>query len=563
MIFIFFKLVIRFTPMKILPLNVSVLIFISSLNGFCQNIGKESLIDINYSSVSIEKHTRVLASDIFEGRGTGTTGGNLAAKYIGSEFAKYGLKTISKERTFYQNIPMHGSYPLRSSELKIYSDEAEIRLELEKDYLLYKSGQQTFTPVPLPIVFVGYGIVAPEFDYNDYQSVDVEGKIVLFLDGEPESDDPSFFNGETPTIYKYPNSKQRIALSRGAAGSILIPDIEAGDWQKKVNDFSFEDVNLAYSASNNLSISINPGIVDYFFQNAEYSFTEILQMKSEHRLVSFPLSTSLSFKGNFAQRDFIAQNVVGLIEGKDSKHKDSYLILSAHYDHLGIGPSIQADPIYNGALDNAIGVAVLLELAKLFAESDTPLKRSIIFLATTGEEKGLLGSQYYVDNPLFPLYKTIANVNIDGIALFKDFQSIVGIGAEYSTLYEFLIKTASSMNLEVTDIPPQFKVYEAFNQSDQISFAAAGVPSILVLEGTKNKHKTEEEVLYAFIDYMVNRYHTPFDDLSQDIDYVAAAQHTEILYNLILSIANSETVPEWKQGSPFINARLRSIAEKR
>ena len=549
--------------MKNLLINVFALLIASLPIVYCQDADKESLPDINYSSASIEKHTRVMASDVFEGRGTGTTGGNLTAKYIGSEFAKYGLKPISKERTFYQNIPMHGSHPLKSSELKIYSDETEIRLELEKDYLLYKSGQQTFTPVPLPLVFVGFGIVAPEFDYNDYQEIDVEGKIVVFLDGEPESDDPEFFNGEAPTVYNYPISKQKIALSRGAAGSILIPDIDKDDWQNKINEFAFEDVNLAYSASNNLSITINPGIVDNFFKNAEYSFSEILQMKSEHSLLSFPLNTSLSFKGNFIQRDFLAQNVVGMIEGKDLKLKDSYLIVSAHYDHLGIGPSIQGDSIYNGALDNAIGAAVFLELAKQFAETDVPIKRSIIFLATTGEEKGLLGSQYYTDNPLVPLYKTIANVNIDGIAMFRDFMSVVGVGAEYSTLDEFLYNTASTMNLQVTDIPSQFKVYEAFNQSDQISFAAAGVPSILVLEGLRNKHKTEEEVLYAFIDYMVNRYHTPFDDLFQDIDYAAAAQHTEVLYNLILSLANSEIIPEWKQGSPFINARLRSIAEKR
>jgi Zn-dependent M28 family amino/carboxypeptidase len=222
-------------------------------------------------------------------------------------------------------------------------------------------------------------------------------------------------------------------------------------------------------------------------------------MKDEHRLQSFPMNAELTFKGEYIQRDFLAQNVAGMIEGKDSKLKDSYLIISAHYDHLGFGPSIAGDSIYNGALDNAIGVSVLLELAKQFAETNISVGRSIIFLALTGEEKGLLGSLYYTDNPLVPLYKTIANLNIDGIALFRDFQSIIGVGAEYSTLENFLMETAYRFELKVDSIPPQFKVFEAFNQSDQISFAAAGVPSILVLEGTKNKHQSEDEVLNALL----------------------------------------------------------------
>jgi len=541
----------------------AILYLLSTISIYAQQFDSIDTLRLFRTAESIKKHTEVLSSDSLEGRGTGTTGGNLAAKYIASEFAKYGLKPLTKAKTFYQNIPMHGSYPLKTSELKIFSGEEEITLQLEKDYLLYKSGQQTFTPVPLQIVFVGYGIVAPEFDYNDYQEINVEGKIVLFLDGEPESDDPAFFDGEAPTVYKYPVSKQRIALSRGAAGSILIPDIGDKDWTNLVNEFVFEDVSLAYSASNNLSILINPEAVDYFFQNAEFSFSQILQMKEEHRLKSFPLNAELTFRGEYIQRDFLAQNVIGLLDGSDSELKDSYLIISAHYDHLGIGPQVDGDSIYNGALDNAIGVSVLLELAKKFSESNIPIKRSILFLALTGEEKGLLGSSYYTDNPLVPLFKTIANLNIDGIALFRDFHSIIGVGSEYSTLENNLLESASRFELQVDSIPPQFKVFEAFNQSDQISFASAGIPSILVLEGLKNKHRSKEEVLYSFIDYMVNRYHTPFDDLSQEIDYLAAAQHTEVLFDLAISLMNSETTPEWKPGSPFISARLRSIAEKR
>ena len=508
---------------------------------------------------NIKRHMQFLASDIFEGRGTGTTGGNLAAKYIALEYAKYGLKPCSKEGNYYQYVPMHGSFALPTSELKLYSGRNETTLKLNKDYLLFNSGQQTFVPIPLPLVFVGYGIIAPEFDYNDYQSVDVEGKIVVMLEGEPQSNDPDFFNGSIPTVYSSPNAKQRLAISRGAAGCIIIP---AGvNWKDKEQQFSFEDVTLAYSVSGNLSVLINPEIAGKIFENSKYTFDDVLKMEEEGKLISFPLETRISFNGEFKQRDFIASNIVGLVEGSDENLKDSYVIVSAHYDHLGIGVPVNGDSIYNGALDNAIGVSVLLELARIFSQSDVHPARSILFIALTGEEKGLLGSIYYTDHPLFPLHKTVADINIDGVALFKDFEGVVGVGSEYSTLGKYLKEAAGKFDISIENIPPQFKKFEAFSESDQLAFASAGIPSILVLEGLKHKNMSDEKVLKAFINYMVNTYHTPSDDLNQNISYEAAVEHLQLLYNFCYLLAQSPETPQWKPESPFINARLRSIAE--
>ncbi|MGD8305345.1 MAG: M28 family peptidase [Ignavibacteria bacterium] len=504
-----------------------------------------------------------LASDIFEGRGTGTTGGNLAAKYIALEYSKYNLKPIGNHNTYYQYIPMHGSTVLPSSELTLFSNDEVKILHLNDDYLLYKTGQQTYTPVPLSLVFVGYGIIAPEFDYNDYQELDVEGKIVVFLSGEPKSDNPKFFDAESPTVYSHPDSKQRIAVSRGAAGSILIPVNKTTTWEQQRRDFSFEDITLAYSVSGNLSILINPEIAGQLFYNSQHTYLDVLQMHLEERLISFPLNAQVSFKGEFKQRDFLSPNIIGMIEGNDPDLKDSYEIISAHYDHLGLGIPIDGDSIYNGALDNALGVSVLLEIARTFSEMNPPLKRSVIFLALTGEEKGLLGSTYYTDHPSVPLSKTVANINIDGIAMFEDFLSMVGIGAEYSTLKDFLEQTASNMNLTIETIPSQFKQFDAFNRSDQVSFAIAGIPSILILEGPTNKHLEKDEILNSFIDYMINIYHTPSDDLNQNINYTAAVQHARVIANLCITISNSELTPQWEEGIPYINARLRSIAEGR
>ena len=547
---------------SIIQILFSLLIIISTVI-YPQKVKSFYSIRDSISSERIKEHLFILADDSLEGRGVGSKGSSIAANYIAERFKEYSLETIPNQNTYFQNIPMHGSYPLKTSELSIASENDTINLNLGDDYFLYRCGQQTFIPDYLPIVFVGYGIVAPEFDYNDYQSVDVEGKIVIFIDGEPGSDDEDYFNGLAPTVYSYSESKRRIAIGRGAAGTIQIFLDQYSDWKSVDKDFNSEDVTLAYSVSSNLNLILNPAKADIFFNDSDYNFNDVKVMAEKNRMRSFPLKSKLKFRGQFKERDFIERNVIGLIKGSNSELNDTYLLISAHYDHLGIGEKVNGDSIYNGALDNAIGISVMLELAKSFSELNVKPKRSIIFIATTGEEKGLLGSSYYIDNPVVPLYKTSANINIDGIALFKDFLGVVPVGSQYSTLDNYLIQTADSYGLMIEDIPAQFRSFDAFNKSDQLAFALGGIPSILVLEGLNNKTKSKEDVLNSFIDYYLKKYHTPFDDLNQRIDTEAAAKHAKVLFDLAFRIADQIEVPEWKSGSPFINARLRSIAEKR
>jgi hypothetical protein len=515
------------------------------------------------TAVNINHHLKILAHDSLEGRAVGTKGAEVAANYISNLFSVSELEKLSKDNSYYQNIPMHGSIPLNSSELILILDKDTTELSFANDYFLYRSGQQTFMPAFLPMVFVGYGIVAPEFDYNDYQSVDVEGKIVVYLDGEPYSSDKEYFDGPVQTIYSNPELKRRLAFARGCAGTIQIALGSYDSWEDIQKDFQFEDVTLAYSVSGNLNILLNPDIADKLFFGSKYSLNDVVEMHNNQNIKSFDLKTKMRFRGAFKERDFISPNVIGMINGSDPELKNTYLIISAHYDHVGIGEPVQGDSVYNGALDNAIGVSVLLELAKSFSSLKTKPKRSIIFIATTGEEKGLLGSIYYTDNPVVPLYKTIANVNIDGIAMFKDLSSLVGIGSEYSTLDRYLNVSAEKYKLEVQSIPTQFRQVDAFNNSDQLAFAKAGIPSIIIVEGTKNLIKTEDEVIEAFIDYYTNRYHSPFDDLNQMIDLKAAEKHAKFLFDFCYQLADSKSTPEWKSGSPFINARLQSIAEEK
>jgi Zn-dependent M28 family amino/carboxypeptidase len=272
---------------------------------------------------------------------------------------------------------------------------------------------------------------------------------------------------------------------------------------------------------------------------------DIYEMYKNNDIISFKLKTGLEFKGNFKTRDFLGKNIIGILEGSDPELKDSYIVLSAHYDHLGIGPEINGDSIYNGLLDNAFGCAGLLELARIYSKSETGPKSSIIFLFTTGEEKGMLGSIYYTDYPLKPLNKTVANINLDGLAFIDQFNSVISIGSIYSTLDDHVLNTAFEAGLIVERFPEEFIEDEAFNRSDQIAFAKAGVPSCMIIDGTLYKNISKEKGLSILIDYFNNKYHSPFDDLDQELNYNAAKQHLEFIYNITNSVANSKKRPIW------------------
>ncbi|NWF89868.1 MAG: M20/M25/M40 family metallo-hydrolase [Ignavibacteriaceae bacterium] len=549
--------------MKIL----SLVIFFSIIfkHGIAQDVLEKNPLSL-FSKENLKNYVNILGHDSLSGRGTGTPQEEITANFISKKYWEFGLEPVGNKNSYFQFIPLHGSKPLDFCKLKLHNKNGVSELKLGDDYLLYTSGEQTFLASSAPLIFVGYGIFAPEFDYNDYQQIEVEGKIVVFLEGEPFSEDPRYFNGHTPTIYSLPEAKQRTALARGAVGSILLlqeNDFSDQRWNTLQNEFLFENVTLASSVNSNLSILINPKAAKKLFDNSKHSIGDIYSMHSENRMSSFELHCELEFNGSFSERDFLSRNVIGVLYGTDEKLKDDYLIISAHYDHLGIGPKVNGDSIYNGVHDNAIGVAGLLEIIRTLSRNNVKLKRSILFLCLTAEEKGLLGSQYYVSSPLVPLYKCIANVNIDGLAAFDEFNSIIGIGSEYSSLSVILKKILERRDVGLSSIPSEFENWISFYKSDQAAFAQAGVPSILVYEGIDPKNQKRQDALNWYMNYSTKIYHTPFDDTDQIINYNATVQHLTILYDLIIELANSDSVPEWNDDSPFLLARLRSIAENR
>lgn len=523
-----------------------------------QNDSVHSLNPINFREL-----INILGQDSMKGRPTDGRIGNKAAMVIAERLADYGILP-GLNGSYFQNIPLHEISVLPESEFKIVCNDT-YDFELSEDYIVSSTGMMSYLPRPLDIVFAGFGIFAPEFDYNDYQNIDVSGKVVVLLNGEPFSEELEYFNGIYPTIYSNFQTKAKQALARGAKACIILlseKDLRFKPWANMLLEYSLPEMTLAQTASDILTI-IMPfdkanHIIDYMgviVDQNEFGFTEFVDNNLS--------KASFTFKGKYADKTFLAPNVVGFIKGRGENVKDEYLLLSAHYDHLGIGIPVDGDSIYNGVLDNAMGVSALLELSRMLNLFADNLNRNIIIVFTTAEERGLLGSIYYSQNPIVPLYKTIANLNIDGIAFIDNFNSIFGVGADFSELQDIIIKVTESNNLYLEELPFELSKVGAFNRSDQTIFAQAGIPSMLVMEGTDYANVSHEFGFYRLYDYMVNVYHSPFDDLNYMINYDAAMQHVDFLLNLSIELINLEIIPEWYEGSPYEIERLRTRAERR
>ncbi|MEL6822547.1 MAG: M28 family peptidase, partial [Calditrichota bacterium] len=351
-------------------------------------------------------------------------------------------------------------------------------------------------------------------------------------------------------------------LSRGAVGSILISG-RKGDssWDKKRLSYGFEEVKLAYSPTSLLNILTPFEVAESFFIGAQYSLEQIRQLDERDDMRSFPLASRLRFNGKYAERDFVARNVIGLIPGTNNRLSDEYLLLTAHYDHLGIGPPMKGDSIYNGVFDNAAGVAALLEIGRMIALE--PLQRSMLLVFVSGEERGLLGSLYYVDHAVRPLYKTVANINIDGISVFEPFREVIGVGGTLSNLGNLLTSFVTQSGIRILEEGQVKNSQALFTRSDQIVFARAGIPSILVIEG--NEYQTSDRLAgrKRMEQWVSNIYHTPFDDLSQPINYAAVEQHVTLLEKFTRIVATAEEEIEWNPRIPYRIERFRSRAEKR
>lgn len=518
------------------------------------------------STERIWSHTEYLGSDRLMGRATGTAGADTAAGYLAKQLRRLKLRPGARDGSYLQRVPLHGSQALSECLFQVSVADTTYDLDLFDDYLLYDTGDYTIVPQPAPLVFVGYGIVAPEYDYNDYQDVRVDGSIVVFLSGEPYSEEPDYFRGVQPTVHSIPELKQRQALSRGAAGSIMIPSYRehrGRTWTEWQDIFAFEHVTLLYVEPSNMTMLVNPERAPVFFRGAAYSLGDVYEMDLNYEMRSFPLEAQIRFVGRFQEREFISSNVIGVLPGSDPVLREEYVIVSAHYDHLGVGPPVRADSIYNGVADNALGCAGVLEIARGIAAMPEPPRRSLVFLFVTGEEKGMLGSRYYLDHPAIPLHRTMAAVNVDGLAIVDTFRDVIGVGADLSTLGELLQSVAGELDLSVSQIPLVFQGLDPFALSDQFAFAQAGIPAILLMEGIQFENLPSETGIEIFVSWGRSRYHTPFDDLEQPINHDAVRQHVQVLLAYVGALADTYRPAQWLTRSRYNTARLRSIVENR
>jgi Zn-dependent M28 family amino/carboxypeptidase len=519
------------------------------------------------SAEAMQRHLAVLASDALEGRAAASTGGDRAAVYLAGELDRYGVEPLGDGGEFFQHVPLVGSVPLPSSRLRLWSLGDEIELRLGEDYLLSTTGDQTLIPRRVPMVFVGYGIVAPEHDYNDYEGLDVHDKVVVYLDGGPRARDGASLLGDAESVVTSPENKQRVALSRGAVGSVLVPwlgDDEEQGWQRLQRAYAFEHLNLAYDLPRHLSVVLRPEVAAGLFAEALYDLEQLEAMARANTMPSFYLPVELSFEGRFRTRTALAPNVVGLIQGSDPVLWDTYVVLSAHYDHLGVGTAVGGDAVYNGAVDNALGVAGVLELARVLSAQALRPSRSIVVLLTTAEEQGLLGARFFLDHTPMPRSQLVANVNVDGLAFQRAFSDVIVVGGELSSLGQTVKRASGARGLVVSPLPgPLRSRAEAFARSDQLAFAEAGVPAILINEGFSREGVSREQAVAETIQWLDRVYHTPADDLDQPLDIAAAARHAELILDVVCTVADARVAPAWKRGVSYRYRRLLEVARER
>ncbi len=507
-------------------------------------------------------HIKVLASDEFEGRAPGTKGEELSVKYITDQFKKIGLKPGNPDGTYTQEVPLAGikgepkmSFAIGDTitELKYPDDFVASSARLGPEIRVDNSD----------VVFVGYGIVAPEYGWDDYKNVDVRGKTLLMLIGDPPVPDPKdpskldekMFKGKAMTYYGRWTYKYEIAAKKGAAAAIIIHETEpaAYPWQVVRSSWARENFELDNPNKNMDAVEARSWITlnaaKKFLADCAQDFDALKKsaLSKEFRPVSLKATAYIEIKQQI--RSFKSHNVIGKLEGSDPKLNGEYVIYTAHWDHLGRHPELQGDQIFNGAIDNASGVATVIELAGAFSKLNPPPKRSVLFMATTAEEAGLLGAKYYTQHPLYPLEKTLADINIDGVNPWGKTHDLEDLTNGNSTLDDFLGKAAAQQGrvLKANTEPEKGGFYRV----DSFEFAKAGMPALHAARGVEIIGKPPEYGKQKRDEYVAKHYHQPSDEVDPTWDLSGAVQDIQLLFEVGYEVANGDKFPEWKAASEF------------
>jgi Zn-dependent M28 family amino/carboxypeptidase len=507
----------------------------------------------------IEDHMRTLSSDEFMGRGPGHPGGDMAAQYIADQFQAAGLEPV--DGSYFQTVPMIGTTSIPSSvDLRFQGGGGALSPTYLDDFA-FNAGDPMGDPVSVEaeLVFVGYGIDAPENEWDDFGGMDVSGKVLLILVNDPPApaDEADLFGGPAMTYYGRWTYKYEEAARQGAAGALIVHETEPAGYPWSVVRGGWSGEQFALPPDPDA-----PGPVPFLGwvtrDVAEAALAagglDLETLKEAAAFRTFgPVATgvTVSARVESTMREVETMNVVGLIPG--TERPQEVVTVTSHYDHFGVGEAINGDSIYNGAYDNASGTALLLAMADAVVSSGAQPRRSLLFIATAAEEQGLLGAAWYVQSPLFPLSATVAEVNVDGANLWGETDDVIAQGAERSELGTFVQRRADEMALTIMPDAEPEKGF--FFRSDHFPFAKAGVPSLYIEHGRQFRGQPTGWGDSILADYTALHYHAPTDDYSEDFVFQGAVQQGRLALLTTLDIANSGAWPNWFEGSEFKAAR--------
>ncbi|HWW13980.1 MAG TPA: M28 family peptidase [Candidatus Dormibacteraeota bacterium] len=508
----------------------------------------------------IRWHVRYLSHDLLEGRGTGQRGGDIAAEYIATQFAEYGLKPAGDNGSYMQKVPLVGITTLPETKFSLVPKQGPaMHLKPLEEYVAYDQTQQLQSDVDVEIVYVGYGIEAPEYNWDDYKGVDVRGKVLLMLVNEPPSDDPRFFKGKALTYYGRWTYKLEEAARRGAVGVILVhkEDMASYPWDVVRNSDSGEKSYLKLESP---VLKVESWVPFEVAQKlAAASGMDLEKMMADARTRDFrPVNMGTKLKAHMVSkvRNFESNNVVAMLPGSNHKMNGEAVIYTAHYDHLGMRPEMPGDNIYNGAADNATGCGILLELARAYGVAREHPGRSIIFAAVTAEEQGLLGSEYLGRHPPIPAGKIALDLNYDDVKPLGAAEEVEVSGAERTTFYPWVQATAKEFRLAIRpDARPEAG---HFYRSDHFSLARVGIPSFSINEGMKFKGHDEAWGIAQDKEYTEKHYHQPSDEYRPEMDFVGDAAMARFGFALAWEAASFTKLIGWQKGDEFEAPRIKS-----
>jgi Zn-dependent M28 family amino/carboxypeptidase len=510
----------------------------------------------------LEMTTR-LSADKFQGRAPGTVGEDLTVAYLQMQFEQLGLKPGNPDGTYIQKVPLVGITGSQTKPLTFAKGGETLSLKWKDDVVAWsRHVAPAATVAASDVVFVGYGVDAPEYNWNDFKDVDVKGKTIVVLISDPPVPDPAnasaldakTFGGKAMTYYGRWTYKFEQGARKGAAAILLVHETGPAGYPFSVVQGNLNERFDLVTADKNMSKASVEGWLTLdaakkLFAMGGQDFDALKKQAVTREFKPVPLGVTASMALANKMRTIDSRNVVARLEGSDPALKDEYVVYSAHWDHLGVGAPVNGDGIYNGALDNATGVATVLEIAKAFKAVQPQPKRSILFLMVTAEEKGLLGSEYYSLNPLYPLAKTVAAMNVDGINQWgrtKDV-SVVGLGA--SELDDYLRQAAQEQGRTITPDPEPEKGF--YYRSDHFNFAKQGVPALYPDSGVEYIGKSPEWGQTKREEYTAKDYHAPSDEVKPDWDLSGAAEDAQLMFAVGYRVANADRMPEWKPGNEF------------